>query len=103
MYRDLNRKGLVNDGIACSIISGTHFLHRAQLSRFFLPNNSALANDPSIEIYWKVLQALPSDNAFSLQQFIQAWPWPQNNDMLELDKLLFRLLPFLSTTGHGHR
>ena len=68
----LQKSGLLNDSNICSLISVILCFHRIALKNHLIdPDNLAL--DLSSLVFLKVLSALPSQDSFSLQLFIDSW------------------------------
>ena len=68
----LQHFGLLNDSNICSLISLILCFHRIALKNYLIdPDNLTL--DLSSLVFFKVLSALPSQDSFSLQLFIDSW------------------------------
>jgi len=68
----LQREGLLNTGNICSHLSIVLCFHRLGLLEF-LDEDLIVDNDWSAFLLQRILKALPSRNAFSIQNFCTAW------------------------------
>ena len=68
----LQHLGLLNDSNICSLISLMLCFHRIGLKNHMIDTFSLSLDFPSM-IFNKVLSALPSQDSFSLQAFIESW------------------------------
>ena len=113
--RNINPRGLLNDGATCGLISLVTNLHRMGIVRLFVPmdqirtNNGRNADYP-ILVLRQILLALPSPQPFSLQLFVNSWnqsaqtdpqraPIVGNDDLLMIDSIFTALKPMLQVTN----
>ena len=68
---ELQPNGLLNDGNVCPIISIILCFHRLRI-KDYLKDPEYFPNLPTLVLY-KILQALPSLQSFSIMQFIMSW------------------------------
>ena len=68
---ELQTKGLLNDGNVCPVISIVLSFHRLRL-KDYLKDPDYSPNLPTLVLY-RILQAMPSRNAFSIMQFVMSW------------------------------
>ena len=73
----LQTAGLLNDGNVCSVLSFILCLHRIGINHHLIDSSFCYTTNNRIDfpsmIIMKILAALPSQNSFSIQVFIESW------------------------------
>ena len=76
LQRHVQSRGLLNDGQVCGLLNVFLVFHRMKLISFFVdPTQIKTNNNPDFPVLMlmKILKALPSQDSFSIQLFVQSW------------------------------
>ena len=109
MQRHIQTRGLINDGAVCGMLGFILVCHSMKILNYFVDPALIMSNntpDYPILLLMKILKALPSQEPFSIQLFVQSWNQSAtlqngraqlgvNDDILVCDNVLRSLQPYL--------